>query len=127
MQARITALESSAGNIIGQLDESDACVSRLKVDLAGERNRVAELEAELREAETLRRKLHNTIQELKGMVSTLVKSGILLVVMTDREHPGILSSATSTFLGNDCNWMRTRFHCVPRWERAQADNLELIY
>lgn len=30
--------------------------------------RIAELEKELREAETVRRKLHNTIQELKGNI-----------------------------------------------------------
>jgi kinesin family protein C1 len=34
--------------------------------------RVAEIEEELRAAETIRRKLHNQVQELKGMLTTTV-------------------------------------------------------
>lgn len=58
LQAQITALQTA-------LDQSSNNGSHLSVELERERRRVAELEEETRKAETLRRKLHNMVQELK--------------------------------------------------------------
>lgn len=58
LQAQLSALQSA-------LDMSCNSSSQLKLELESERKRVAELEDENRAAETLRRKLHNMVQELK--------------------------------------------------------------
>ncbi|TFY71283.1 hypothetical protein EVG20_g1728 [Dentipellis fragilis] len=84
LHAQINALQSS-------FDYSAETVSNLRMDLEKARERVEELEQEAREAEMIRRKLHNMVQELKGNIrvfcrvrpvlpsdvsaTTLVKSG----------------------------------------------------
>ncbi len=61
LQTQLTALRSS-------LDYSSADASNMRLDLETLRKRNTELEGELQEAEMIRRKLHNTVQELKGNI-----------------------------------------------------------
>ncbi|KAA1468982.1 kinesin-domain-containing protein [Dentipellis sp. KUC8613] len=61
LHAQINALQSS-------FDYSAETVSNLRMDLEKARERVEELEQEAREAEMVRRKLHNMVQELKGNI-----------------------------------------------------------
>ena len=55
--------------------------------------RVSELEAELREAETIRRKLHNTVQELKGNIRVFCR--VRPILEADFARGGGLSSSGS--------------------------------
>ena len=55
--------------------------------------RIAEVEEELRKAETIRRKLHNQVQELKG-ASSLQDSGQSLCAY--RQYTGLRSSSASS-------------------------------
>jgi kinesin family protein C1 len=57
--------------------------------------RIAEIEDELRTAETIRRKLHNQVQELKGgFTLTLVEEGKWLI---GRQYSGVCACTT-------CSW-----------------------
>lgn len=68
LQAQITALQATNSTLHAALAAATSQTGDigLKLDLANAR--VVELERELREAETVRRKLHNTVQELKGNI-----------------------------------------------------------
>jgi kinesin family member C1 len=57
-----------SGNTQDHLDKANEEIRRLESVVEEERKRAVHLEEELRQAETLRRKLHNTIQELKGNI-----------------------------------------------------------
>lgn len=61
LQAQISALQSS-------YDGTTGTVHSLKMELDQANRRMEEQEQELREAETIRRKLHNMVQELKGNI-----------------------------------------------------------
>jgi kinesin family protein C1 len=61
LQAQIYTLQAS-------LDESAATVSQLRLSLEAEQKKVEKLEAEAKDAEDIRRKLHNMVQELKGNI-----------------------------------------------------------
>jgi kinesin family protein C1 len=61
LQAQISALQST-------LDTGTSSISSLRLELETAQRRVEELETEAREAEGVRRKLHNMVQELKGNI-----------------------------------------------------------
>ena len=61
LQAQLSALKST-------LDCKSADASQLRLELEDARQKIQELEEEVREAEMIRRHLHNTIQELKGNI-----------------------------------------------------------
>ncbi|KNE65111.1 hypothetical protein AMAG_10767 [Allomyces macrogynus ATCC 38327] len=63
-----TALEAKVRTLTMQLDDTKAELTSTKSELDVRAARVDELEAAVRAAETERRKLHNTIQELKGNI-----------------------------------------------------------
>lgn len=71
LTTQVTALQAQLTALQAALDMSSNNGSQLRLELETERKRVAELEQETQAAETLRRKLHNTIQELKVSVITL--------------------------------------------------------
>jgi kinesin family protein C1 len=64
-------VQAVSGNIQDHLDASKAESQRLRSDMASQEDRIKLLEEQLYQAESLRRKLHNTIQELKGTPSWL--------------------------------------------------------
>lgn len=61
LQAQVVALQSS-------YDGTTGTVHSLKMELEAATRRMEEQEQELREAETVRRRLHNMVQELKGNI-----------------------------------------------------------
>ncbi|KAI0796103.1 P-loop containing nucleoside triphosphate hydrolase protein [Abortiporus biennis] len=61
LQAQVTALQTA-------LDMSSNQKSNTELKLETAQKRIEELEQETRQAETLRRKLHNMVQELKGNI-----------------------------------------------------------
>lgn len=50
------------------LHSRDATILELRGEVASAEERIKETEQKLRQAESMRRKLHNTIQELKGNI-----------------------------------------------------------
>ncbi|KZV98777.1 kinesin-domain-containing protein [Exidia glandulosa HHB12029] len=68
LTAQITALQSQSGAVVNELDAVRAHAADLLSQLQKEKARADELEHDLLEAETLRRKLHNMVQELKGNI-----------------------------------------------------------
>jgi len=71
LQAQLTALRAAN-------DGTAETVSTLRLDLAAARHRIDELEAEAREAEMVRRRLHNMVQELKGNIRVFARVRPLL-------------------------------------------------
>ncbi|KZT25220.1 kinesin-domain-containing protein [Neolentinus lepideus HHB14362 ss-1] len=61
-------LQAQCDAVHASLDAATATISRLQLDLESSQKRVAELEQDAREAEGVRRKLHNMVQELKGNI-----------------------------------------------------------
>ncbi|KAI0085806.1 P-loop containing nucleoside triphosphate hydrolase protein [Irpex rosettiformis] len=89
LQAQLSALQSA-------LDMSCNSSSQLKLELESERKRVADLESENRAAETLRRKLHNMVQELKGNIRVFCR--VRPVLASDLPANALAKSIDS---GND--------------------------
>ncbi|KZV72464.1 kinesin-domain-containing protein [Peniophora sp. CONT] len=73
LKVRNDALQNQIGALQSSFDYSAETVSKLKLDLETSQKRVQELEEEVREAEMIRRKLHNTIQELKGNIRVFAR------------------------------------------------------
>ncbi|KAF9220018.1 kinesin-domain-containing protein [Gyrodon lividus] len=68
LNAQINALQAEKTALQSQLDAATSTVSQRTLDQQSAQRRIAELEAEAREAEMIRRKLHNMVQELKGNI-----------------------------------------------------------
>jgi kinesin family member C1 len=85
LSARINAIQAVSGNIQDHLDKANEEIRRLEILVEEERRKTANLENELLQAETLRRKLHNTIQELKGNIRVFCRVRPPLVSEVDGE------------------------------------------
>ena len=72
MTGQVNALQAQLSAMQTALDQSSNNGTSLLVELEREKRRVAELEEETLKAETLRRKLHNMVQELKVDYCTLI-------------------------------------------------------
>ncbi|KAF8835948.1 kinesin-domain-containing protein [Paxillus ammoniavirescens] len=68
LNAQVNALQVEKTALQAQLDAVTSTVSQRTLDQQAAMRRIAELEAEAREAELIRRKLHNMVQELKGNI-----------------------------------------------------------
>ncbi|GJJ11339.1 hypothetical protein Clacol_005571 [Clathrus columnatus] len=68
LQAQVNALQATNSSLNASLAVANSLTGNVNIKLEQATSRVAELEQELREAETLRRKLHNMVQELKGNI-----------------------------------------------------------
>lgn len=100
LQAQISALQ-------GSLDTGSSSISTLRLEMEMAERRIAELEVEAREAEGVRRKLHNMVQELKGNIRVFCRVRPVLpsdeedgtqadMVFPDRrDHKEIVLSASS--------------------------------
>lgn len=65
-------------NLKSLCSEKDADIKSKDTEIAILKERNSELEAKLREEESLRRKLHNTVQELKVVFSLMYNINIIL-------------------------------------------------
>lgn len=68
MQAEVEALKTHLGQANNLCAERQKIITDLEINLDKKLETIKELEAKIREDEALRRKLHNTIQELKGNI-----------------------------------------------------------
>ncbi|KIJ55265.1 hypothetical protein M422DRAFT_57787 [Sphaerobolus stellatus SS14] len=68
LQTQVHALQATNNSLQASLLAATSQTGDISLHLERANARVAELEKELREAETIRRKLHNTVQELKGNI-----------------------------------------------------------
>lgn len=66
LNSQLTALQGQRTTLQGQIEQHLGEAAQLRLQLQSERERVETLEQEAREQETVRRKLHNMVQELKG-------------------------------------------------------------
>lgn len=72
------ALQAQLGALQASFNYSSETLSSLKYDLERSNKRIEELELEVREAEMVRRKLHNMVQELKGNIRVFCRVRPLL-------------------------------------------------
>lgn len=68
LNAQIAALQVENSELRAQLDDLSSAVSKGALEYADARRKIEQLEKEAREAEMVRRKLHNMVQELKGNI-----------------------------------------------------------
>ena len=78
LQSQNSALQAQLATLSAANDGTAETVSTLRVDLETARGRIDELEAEAREAEMVRRRLHNLVQELKGNIRVFARVRPLL-------------------------------------------------
>ncbi len=90
------ALQAQLSAVQNALNTSSGSVSQLTMDYDSSRRKIAELQAEAREAEALRRKLHNMIQELKGNIRVFCRVRPLLPF--DISSNNLVNSASNSSL-----------------------------
>ena len=78
LQAENTTLQGQLAALCAANDGTAGTVSSLRMDLETAQRRIDELEAEAREAEMVRRRLHNMVQELKGNIRVFARVRPLL-------------------------------------------------
>lgn len=78
LQAQTTALQCS-------VDLGTSNISSLRLELEAAQRKIEELEADAREAEGVRRKLHNMVQELKGNIRVFCRVRPVLPSDVDEE------------------------------------------
>jgi kinesin family protein C1 len=85
------ALQSQIHALQAMLDDSTSSVSQLRLMLEAEQKKVEKLEQEAREAEGVRRKLHNMVQELKGNIRVFCR--VRPILSSDSATPALGSSS----------------------------------
>ncbi|KAI0045820.1 kinesin-domain-containing protein [Auriscalpium vulgare] len=78
LQAQNSALQAQIGALQSSCDFSADTVTKLRLDLEMAQKRVEVLEQDAREAEMVRRRLHNMVQELKGNIRVFCRVRPLL-------------------------------------------------
>ena len=78
LTAQNNALQVQLQTLRSSLDYSSADASNMRLELESLRKKTAELEDELLEAEMVRRRLHNMVQELKGNIRVFCRVRPLL-------------------------------------------------
>lgn len=94
LTTQISVLQAERGAFLTQQDGASSKISDLALQLELERKRVTELEREVREAETLRRKLHNMVQELKGNIRVFCR--VRPILPSDLSSGSQLKSSSSS-------------------------------
>ena len=78
LQSQNSALQAQLATLRAANDGTAETVTTLRLDLETARHRIDELEVEAREAEMVRRRLHNLVQELKGNIRVFARVRPLL-------------------------------------------------
>jgi kinesin family member C1 len=78
LQSQNSALQAQLDTLRAANDGTAETVSTLRLDLEAAQHRIDELEVEAREAEMVRRRLHNLVQELKGNIRVFARVRPLL-------------------------------------------------
>jgi kinesin family protein C1 len=78
LQSQNSTLEAQLATLREANDGTAETVSTLRLDLEAAQRRIEELEVEAREAEMVRRRLHNLVQELKGNIRVFARVRPLL-------------------------------------------------
>ncbi|KAF9808205.1 hypothetical protein IEO21_07947 [Rhodonia placenta] len=78
LSTQLSAMQAQHGATQAQLDGQHRAYLDVTIELEAARKRITELEHEARESETLRRKLHNQVQELKGNIRVFCRVRPLL-------------------------------------------------
>lgn len=76
LEAQVSALEATNSSLNASLSVANSLTGNVNLELERATSRINELEQELRQAETIRRRLHNMVQELKGNIRS-----VLLITM----------------------------------------------
>ncbi|KAI6101163.1 P-loop containing nucleoside triphosphate hydrolase protein [Pisolithus sp. B1] len=101
LNAQIAALQVENSGLRAQLDDLSSAVSIGALEYADAQRKIEQLENEAREAEMVRRKLHNMVQELKGNIRVFCRvrperSAPADLTFPDKEdHREIVVSSTS--------------------------------
>lgn len=73
MEATNSALRTEVQKLQDELRSAHQRTAEVEAELVKQRQAVVEIEGELREAESLRRKLHNEVQELRGNIRVFAR------------------------------------------------------
>ena len=85
LNAQINALQAQNTATQMQLDAAVTAISDKALELEFAQRRILELEQDARESETIRRKLHNMVQELKGNIRVFCR--VRPVLTSDLSYP----------------------------------------
>ncbi|KAG8993937.1 kinesin-like nuclear fusion protein [Tulasnella sp. JGI-2019a] len=113
LESQVSALKAQCSALSSEKDAHATSKSKLILNLDSAAARIAELENEVQDAETLRRKLHNQVQELKGNIRVFCRvrpalpheknspEGLAPLAFPDKqEHKDIvISKSTETAMG----------------------------
>ncbi|KZT59890.1 kinesin-domain-containing protein [Calocera cornea HHB12733] len=102
LETQVSALRAQGHGLAEEVRGREARVGELEMALERERAVVREREQELREAEGLRRKLHNTVMELKGNIRVFCRvrpvqneEGMAMIAFPGKESREIVLSQSS--------------------------------
>ena len=93
LTAQISAFQAQQLAMQAKIDAGSRNGLELSMELEAARKRIVELERETREAESVRRKLHNMVQELKGNIRVFCRVRPLLP--SDVPSHGLITSTSS--------------------------------
>ncbi|RPD64028.1 kinesin-domain-containing protein [Lentinus tigrinus ALCF2SS1-7] len=102
LTAQIGAMQAEKAAFQTEYDRTVGTKADLSIQLERAQKRIAELECEAREGETVRRKLHNMVQELKGnirvfcRVRPILRSDILSDKLVSSVSSGHISDGTGS-------------------------------
>ncbi|CCM01834.1 uncharacterized protein FIBRA_03902 [Fibroporia radiculosa] len=96
LSTQVSAMQAQQAAMQAQSDVALRDKLDITLELEAERKRRVELEQELREAETLRRKLHNQVQELKGNIRVFCRVRPLLSSDMPLATPMLSPSSTGS-------------------------------
>lgn len=97
LHAQIDALQAEKTALQRHLDEVSSASSKSALEYADARRKIEQLEKEAREAEMVRRKLHNMVQELKGNIRVFCRvRPVLPHDFVTPVVPGLRRSGSST-------------------------------
>ncbi|KDQ13075.1 hypothetical protein BOTBODRAFT_112061 [Botryobasidium botryosum FD-172 SS1] len=105
LNSQMAALQGQRTTLQAQIEEHIGEAAQLRLQLQTERERVGQLEREAMEQETVRRKLHNLVQELKGNIRVFCRvrpplgkdlpDGLASITFPDKDGREIVLSSTT--------------------------------